>query len=98
MKLCGGLLLSDQQYPFDDIWPNLEKLFKAFGVDRVMWGSDYTRMRIADLPKGERPRKRGLSYAESLDYLRKTDRLSLEEKRMVLGGAARKWLKLPPIS
>jgi predicted TIM-barrel fold metal-dependent hydrolase len=98
VKLCGGPLLSNQQYPFDDIWPYLEKLFKAFGVDRVMWGSDYTRMRIADLPKGDRPRKRGLSYSESLDYLRKTDRLSLEEKRWVLGGTARKLLDLPAIS
>ncbi len=98
VKLCGGPLLSNQPYPFDDIWPYLEKLFKAFGFDRVMWGSDYTRMRIADLPKGERPRKRGLSFAESLDYLRRTDRLSLEEKRRLLGGTARRLLSLPPIS
>ncbi|MEJ0023501.1 MAG: amidohydrolase family protein [Alphaproteobacteria bacterium] len=98
VKLCGGPLLSHQQYPFDDIWPYLDQLFKAFSFDRVMWGSDYTRMRIADLPKGERPRKRGLSYAESLDYLRKTDRLSIEEKRKVLGGTARRLLNLPPVS
>lgn len=98
VKLCGAPLLSKQHYPFDDVWPNLEQLFRVFGFERVMWGSDYTRMRIADLPKGERPRKRGLSYAESLDYLRRTDRLTLEEKRLLLGGTARRLLKLPAIS
>lgn len=98
VKLCGAPLLSGGNYPFDDLWPYLEKLFAAFGFDRVMWASDYTRMRIADLPKGERPRKRGLSYAESLDYLRRTDRLSLAEKRKLLGGTARRLLNMAPVS
>lgn len=98
VKLCGGPLLSDQHYPFDDIWPYLDQLFATFGFDRVMWASDYTRMRIADLPRGDRPRKRGLSYAESLDYLRRTDRLGLEDKRKLLGGTARRLLNLPPMS
>jgi predicted TIM-barrel fold metal-dependent hydrolase len=98
VKLCGAPLLSAQPYPFDDVWPYLEQLFAAFGFERVMWASDYTRLRLADLPRGERPRKRGLTYAESLDFLRRTDRLTLEEKRLLLGGTARRLLKLPPVS
>jgi L-fuconolactonase len=98
VKLCGAPLLSAQPYPFDDVWPYLEQLFKAFGFERVMWASDYTRLRLADLPDGERPRKRGLTYADSLDYLRRTGRLSLEEKRMLLGGSARRLLNLPPVA
>lgn len=97
VKLCGAPLLSDQAYPFDDVWPRLEQLFAAFGFDRVMWASDYTRMRLADLPTGERPRQRGLSYAESLDYLRRSDRLGVEDKRKLLGGTARKLLGLPEV-
>jgi L-fuconolactonase len=98
VKLCGAPLLSAQAYPFDDVWPYLDQLFKAFGVERVMWGSDYTRLRLANLPHGERPRQRGLTYADSLDYLRRTERLTLDEKRWLLGGTARRLLKLPPIS
>jgi L-fuconolactonase len=98
VKLCGAPLLSAQAYPFDDVWPYLEQLFKAFGFERVMWGSDYTRLRLADLPRGERPRQRGLTYTESLDYLRRTNRLTLDEKRWLLGGSARRLLKLPPVA
>ncbi|MEJ0038129.1 MAG: amidohydrolase family protein [Gammaproteobacteria bacterium] len=98
VKLCGAPLLSARAYPFDDVWPYLDRLFEAFGFERVMWGSDYTRLRLADLPRGERPRKRGLTYADCLDFLRRTDRLTIEEKRLVLGGSAKRLLKLPPIS
>jgi predicted TIM-barrel fold metal-dependent hydrolase len=98
VKLCGAPLLSQQPYPFDDVWPHLARVFEAFGFERVMWASDYTRLRLADLPRGERPRKRGLTYAESLDFLRRADKLSLEEKRLLLGGAARRLLNLPPVS
>lgn len=98
VKLCGAPLLSEGGYPFDDVWPHLDRLFAAFGVGRVMWASDYTRLRLADRPLGERPRRRGLTYAESLDFLRRTDRLTLEELREVLGGTARRLLGLPAVS
>ena len=98
VKLCGAPLLSQQGYPFEDVWPYLDQLFAAFGVERVMWASDYTRLRIANLPHGERPRQRGLPYSESLDFLRRSDRLSLAQKQALLGGTARRLLNLPPIS
>jgi predicted TIM-barrel fold metal-dependent hydrolase len=95
VKLCGAPLLSGEAYPFDDLWPQLEKLFRAFGVDRVLWASDYTRMRMADLPRGERPRRRGISYADSLNYLLRTDRLGFADKQAILGGTARRVLRMP---
>jgi L-fuconolactonase len=98
VKLCGAPLLSAQPYPFDDVWPYLARLFDAFGFDRVMWGSDYTRLRLADLPRGDRPRRRGLTYADCLDYLRRSERLTLAEKGQLLGGTARRLLKLPQVS
>lgn len=95
VKLCGAPLLSTQAWPYDDLWPQLDRLFDAFGVDRVLWASDYTRLRLADLPRGERPRRRGVTYAESLDFLRRSDRLTLEEKRKLFGGTVRRILKMP---
>lgn len=98
VKLCGAPLLSAECYPFDDVWPYLARLFETFGFERVMWASDYTRLRLADAPRGERPRRRGVTYAESLDFLRRTDRLTIPEKRQLLGGTARRLLKLPRIA
>ena len=94
VKLCGAPLQSEQVYPFDDVWPYVARLFDAFGVDRVMWGSDYTRMRAADLPRGERPRKRGLSYADSMNFLLRSERLNFAEKKAIFGGTARRVLRI----
>jgi predicted TIM-barrel fold metal-dependent hydrolase len=98
VKLCGAPLLSQENYPYEDVWPNLDRLFQAFGHERVLWGSDYTRLRSADLPKGARPRRRGITYGENLNYLLHSDRLSHEQKALVLGGNARRLFDLPPIS
>jgi predicted TIM-barrel fold metal-dependent hydrolase len=95
VKLCGAPLLSEQAYPYHDIWPHLDALFEAFGFDRVMWGSDYTRMRQADLPRGERPRRRGLSYGDSLSYLLDSERIGFADKKKLFGGALRSALNWP---
>jgi len=94
VKLCGAPLLSNNHYPFEDVWPYLERMFDAFGYDRIMWGSDYTRLRRADLPKGRRPRRRGVTYRDNLDYLLHTERLNVEQKRLVLGGNAKRLFNL----
>jgi len=98
VKLCGAPLLSQQNYPYEDVWPNLQRLFAAFGYERVMWGSDYTRLRSADLPKGERPRRRGITYGENLNYLLHSKHLTYEQKALVLGGNARRLFNLPAAS
>jgi L-fuconolactonase len=98
VKLCGAPLLSRQHYPYEDLWPNLDRLFAAFGFERVMWGSDYTRLRSADLPEGERPRRRGITYSENLNYLLHSGHLTRAQKALVLGGNARRLFKLPPVS
>lgn len=96
VKLCGAPLLSKQGFPYDDVWPNLNRLFKAFGYNRIMWGSDFTRLRSADLPKGG-PRRRGITYSQNLNYLLYSDKLTFEQKKLVLGGNARSLFKLPPV-
>lgn len=98
VKLCGAPLLSQENYPYEDVWPNLNRMFDAFGYERIMWGSDYTRLRIADLPRGDRPRRRGIPYGDNLNYLLHSDQLTYEQKAMVLGGNARRLFNLPPIS
>ncbi len=94
VKLCGGPLLSEQNYPYEDLWPNFNRMFNAFGYERIMWGSDYTRLRSANLPKGERPRRRGITYGENLNYLLHSAHLTHEQKVLVLGGNARRLFNL----
>lgn len=98
VKLCGAPLLSNENYPYGDVWLNLERMFETFGYDRVMWGSDYTRLRTADRPRGERPRRRGVTYVDSLNYLLYSDRLTYGQKALVLGGNARRLFHLRPAS
>ncbi len=98
VKLCGAPLLSQQNYPYEDLWPNLERMFAAFGYERILWASDYTRLRSADRPRGDRPRRRGITYGENLNYLLHSDHLTCGQKALVLGGNARRLFGLPAAS
>jgi predicted TIM-barrel fold metal-dependent hydrolase len=75
--------LSREAYPYGDVVEQLVRLIDAFGVDRLMWGSDYTVTRDHH------------SYAEALFYLRHTDRLSESDKESLFGGTLRQLLHWP---
>ena len=40
VKVTGMPTLSYQEFPYEDIWSPIRQTIEAFGVDRVMWGSD----------------------------------------------------------
>ena len=39
--------MSDLAYPFEDVSPFLERVFSAYGAERMFWGTDITRMAIS---------------------------------------------------
>jgi L-fuconolactonase len=43
IKVSGACTLSARPFPFDDLWGPLSRVFDAFGLERCMWGSDWTR-------------------------------------------------------
>ena len=47
VKVSGACTLSHQPFPFDDLWEPLGRIFDAFGIDRCMWGTDWTRATAA---------------------------------------------------
>jgi L-fuconolactonase len=94
VKLCGAPLLSEQAYPFADVWPNLHRLISAFGPERVMWASDYTRLRMADA--GGPSRKRGCLYSETRDMLLHSGEIDAEAKEAILGGTVKRVLGWGP--
>jgi L-fuconolactonase len=100
VKLCGLPALSDEPYPFRDVWPRLEELVAAFGADRLMWAGDIPRFEgriswdnwLADRAQSYLGKH---AYAESLGLIRDSPHLSEGEKALILGGTARRVLRWP---
>ena len=73
---------STEPYPFANLAPYLRRTFDAFGPDRIMWGSDLTRLPC--------------SYAECLDHFRhELAFLKDDDLSSVLGGTAARLLRWP---
>ncbi|MGE0848183.1 MAG: amidohydrolase [Hyphomicrobiaceae bacterium] len=78
IKISGACTLSHQPFPYKDIWDPLARIFDAFGLERCLWGTDWTR--AVGL----------LSYEQGVDAFRVTDRLSDSDRAMLMGGALRR--------
>jgi predicted TIM-barrel fold metal-dependent hydrolase len=74
IKISGACTLSHEPYPYDDIWAPLGRIFDAFGFDRCMWGTDWTRALAL------------LTYQQGVDAFRLTDRLSDGDRAALMGG------------
>lgn len=75
IKVSGACTLSKVPFPFDDLWDPLRRVFDAWGMDRCLWGTDWTRAFAV------------VNYADAMTPFRLTDRLSAEERAMLMGGA-----------
>jgi L-fuconolactonase len=84
VKLCGAPLLSAEGYPYKDVWPYLHQVLEAFGPKRLMWASDYTRLRMGKV-----------TYSQCLDFLLQSDELSAGDKAEIFSGTARRVLRWP---
>jgi L-fuconolactonase len=73
VKISGACTLSHEPFPFKDIWDPLGRIFDAFGFDRCMWGTDWTRA-VAFL-----------TYKEGVEAFRVTDRLSEGDRALLMG-------------
>ena len=78
IKISGACTLSHQPFPYPDIWAPLGKIFDAFGFDRCMWGTDWTR--AVDL----------LTYEQGVEAFRVTDQLTDSERSALMGGSLAK--------
>ena len=78
IKISGACTLSREAFPYPDIWGHLGKVFDAFGFDRCMWGTDWTR--AVNL----------LTYKQGVEAFRVTDQLSDSERSALMGGTLEK--------
>lgn len=77
VKVSSLPSFTTEKYPFNQLHPHIRGLYDAFGPQRLMWGSDVTRL---DSTYAENIRL----FTEALDFL------SEEDKAWIMGGTAAK--------
>lgn len=81
VKISGACTLSRQAFPYDDIWEPVLRIVDAFGIDRCMWGTNWTRTSGV------------LTYEQGVAPFRDTARLSDSDKAQLMGGTLEKVYK-----
>lgn len=74
IKISGACTLSHEPFPYPDIWEPLGRIFEAYGFERCMWGTDWTR--AVNL----------LTFEQGVEAFRLTDTLSDDERAALMGG------------
>lgn len=75
IKISGACTLSRLPFPYPDIWEPLRRIFDAYGFQRCLWGTDWTR--AVNL----------LTYEQGVEAFRVTDQLSESERVALMGGS-----------
>jgi L-fuconolactonase len=84
VKISGACTLSHEPFPYNDIWDPLGRIFDAFGFDRCMWGTDWTRATGL------------LTYQQGVEAFRVTDRLSDNDRATLMGETLKRIYKWAP--
>jgi predicted TIM-barrel fold metal-dependent hydrolase len=69
----GACTLSREPYPYNDIWDPVCRMIDAFGIDRCLWGTDWTRA------------VNFLTFKQGVDAFRQTGRISDSDKAKLMG-------------
>ncbi|MCD4674343.1 MAG: amidohydrolase [Anaerolineaceae bacterium] len=77
VKLSGLNYYSAQAAPYRDVWPLVEAVYRQFGAQRCMWGSDFPFVQDH------------WSYSEFLSAVKNEWHLNAEQLDWVLGGTAK---------
>jgi predicted TIM-barrel fold metal-dependent hydrolase len=81
VKISGACTMSLEPFPYNDIWDPILRIIDAFGLDRCMWGTDWTRTIGM------------LTYEQGVAPFRETKRLSESDKAKLMGGTLEKVYK-----
>jgi predicted TIM-barrel fold metal-dependent hydrolase len=85
IKISGACTLSHQPFPYPDIWEPLDEVFDAFGFERCLWGTDWTRAVAL------------LTYEQGVEAFRITDHLSDAERSGLMGESLMKIYNWSPV-
>lgn len=78
IKVSGTCTLSRVSFPYPDIWDPLARVFDAWGFERCLWGTDWTRTFSM------------VNYQQATEPFLTTDRLTQTEREMLMGGSCAK--------
>ena len=78
IKVSGACTLSHAGYPYPDIWDPLARVFDAWGLERCLWGTDWTRAFAV------------VNYEQAVEPFRLTERLTESERAVLMGSACAK--------
>ena len=78
VKITGACTLSQEAFPYRDIWDPLGRILDAFGLDRCLWGTDWTRAVAL------------LTYAQGVEAFRVTDRVTDADRARLMGGTVQR--------
>jgi predicted TIM-barrel fold metal-dependent hydrolase len=96
VKFSGYTALSREPYPHNDLWPHLTRIVEAFGPERLLWASDYTRLQMGTGINTRGPKEEwGGLYSETISMLRDTTELSASDKELIFGGTFRRLMRWP---
>jgi L-fuconolactonase len=84
MKITGAGTLSHEPFPYQDIWQPVMRIIDAVGLDRCMWGTDWTRATSL------------LTFEQGVEAFRVADRLSDSDRETLMGGTASRIYKWSP--
>ena len=84
IKVSGACTLSHKPYPYTDIWDPLARVFDAWGFERCLWGTDWTRAFAV------------VNFEQAVKPFLETKRLSDSERAMLMGGACAKAYRWEP--
>ena len=78
VKISGACTLSHEPFPYKDIRQPVGRILDTFGLDRCMWGTDWTR--AVNL----------LTFKQGVDAFRAKDWLSDSDRTTLMGGSLSK--------
>lgn len=84
VKITGACTLSHEPFPYRDIWDSVCRIIDAFGIERCMWGTDWTRAVAL------------LTYKHGVDAFLVTDRLSDGDRAALMAGSLQRIYKWSP--
>jgi len=77
IKISAACTMAHKPYPYNDIWDPVMRIIDAYGVERCMWGTDWTRAANA-------------TYKQAVDAFLTSPRLSDSDKVILMGGSVEK--------
>src|SRR5688572_14522252 len=78
IKVSSACTLSKEPYPYNDIWGPVRRVIDAWGIERCLWGTDWTRANAV------------CNFEQATKPFLETDKLTESERSMLMGGACAK--------